>query len=291
MSDVRIAPTARELRFAIVTLTLLSVACNGQVATEESTGRAESTYAAYGLRDNDAGHAPSAERRPNRVRSHGGAVLASPNIALVYLGMSAEIGVAPSRDDLISWTLGSGDAYWGILAQYGVGAGRVVGSYHVPRAAVLTSAVLAHGPIVPVADLEASIRAFLHPTSGVAPLPRADAYVFMLPDGINVSFGQRGSKVYTSCIDVGAYHRFDGDEPYTVIPPCELGRSARAISHELAEMSTDPIVGTGWLSDSDANLGIGEIADLCNREVTTPIAGFAVTQLWSNRDSDCRPKP
>ena len=85
--------------------------------------------------------------------------------------------------------------------------------------------------------------------------------------------------------------RFDGDEPYTVIPPCELGRSARAISHELAEMSTDPIVGTGWLSDSDANLGIGEIADLCNREVTTPIAGFAVTQLWSNRDSDCRPKP
>lgn len=277
------------MRSAILTLTLFASACSGQVAMEETSGRAESTYAAYGLRDNDAGHAPAAERRPNRVRNHGGAVLATPTLAIVYLGMAAEIGVAPSRDDLIQWTVTSGDRYWGLLAQYGVGPGKVIGSYHVARASVLTPELLAHGSIVPVADLETRIHAFLHPTSGSRPLPPAAAYVFMLPDGVNVSFGERGTKVYTSCIDVGAYHRFDGDEPYAVIPPCELGRSARAISHELAEMATDPIVGTGWLSDTDTTLGIGEIADLCNRAVTTPIAGFAVTELWSNRDSDCRP--
>jgi hypothetical protein len=55
-------------------------------------------------------------------------------------------------------------------------------------------------------------------------------------------------------------------------------------------MASDPVVGTGWLSDNDPTLGIGEIADLCNHAIETPIAGYALTQLWSNQDGACVPQ-
>lgn len=263
--------------------------CSAQV-TREDPPTDEAPL--YGLRTGDAGHATPLPPRSDRVRLHGGKVLPAMRVQIVYVGTESEGGAA-SRDDVVRFTLTSGKQYWNVLEQYGVGGGSVAGSIRIPRA-TLFPATSKDGPelILPIADLEAQIRALINPAPPKASIvPKAQAYLFFLPNGVNVSLGSRGSKVFTSCIDVGAYHRFDGVEPYSVLPPCDLGRSARAISHELAEMATDPVVGSGWLSDGDPELGIGEIADLCNVAVKPPIGGHALTELWSNADGRCLPEP
>lgn len=266
------------------------VGCSGQ-ATRDDPPADEASL--YGLRSGDAGHATPPPPRSDRVRLHGGKVLPAMRVQIVYVGTESEGGAA-SRDDVVHFTLTSGKQYWSVLEQYGVGAGSVVGSLRIPRAALFPG-TSSDGPelIVPIANLEAQIRALLNPATPKARpvIPKAEGYLFFLPDGVNVSLGSRGSKVFTSCIDVGAYHRFDGVEPYAVFPPCDLGRSARAISHELAEMATDPVVGSGWLSDGDQDIGIGEIADLCNVALKPPIGGHALTELWSNADGRCMPEP
>lgn len=254
-------------------------------ASDGTTSSAEAPLT--GLRDDDAGHADPPAKDTDRVRNHGGRVLSRMNLRIVYFGAEDEDG-APSRDELVAWTIQSGNGYWDILAQYNVFGGVLRGSQRVDRNLVIPESAVDDG-IIEIHDLEDRIREFLHPEGEASPVPSADAYLFFLPDGVNVALSTRGTKVFTTCVDVGAYHRFDGVEPYAVFPPCALGHSPRAISHELAEMATDPIVGTGWISDRDDEPGIGEIADLCNREVDPPINGYAVTELWSDRDGQCFP--
>jgi hypothetical protein len=120
-------------------------------------------------------------------------------------------------------------------------------------------------------------------------IPMADAYLFFLPSGVNVDLGERGGHVFQTCVDAGGYHSYDGVEPYAVIPPCSFGRSPLAVSHELAEMATDPIPNSGWYSDKDVENAGGEIADICNQAVPGAVEGWSVTQLWSNADGDCEP--
>ncbi len=60
----------------------------------------------------------------------------------------------------------------------------------------------------------------------------------------------------------------DGSRVAAVIPPCSLGRSALAMSHEMAEMATDPIPGGGWYSDKD-NANAGD----------TPTSGYRVLNM------------
>jgi hypothetical protein len=122
-----------------------------------------------------------------------------------------------------------------------------------------------------------------------SPVPPGDAYLFFLPAGVNVDLGERGGHVFQTCIDAGGYHAFDGEEPYAIIPPCSLGRSPLAVSHELAEMATDPFPGGGWFSDKDVTNAGGEIGDLCNQVAVHGTDGWDVTQLWSNADGDCEP--
>jgi hypothetical protein len=116
------------------------------------------------------------------------------------------------------------------------------------------------------------------------PIPTADAYIFFLPDGVNVNLG--GGE--QTCLGVGGYHSYDGFEPYALIPPC--GHSGLVLSHEMAEMCTDPLPDQGWFSDADNNSPQGgEIGDLCN--MPTSVDAYTVTLLWSNKDGDCEPSP
>jgi hypothetical protein len=110
-----------------------------------------------------------------------------------------------------------------------------------------------------------------------------------LPEGVNVDLGVRSGLVLQTCINVGGYHSNDGVEAYAVIPPCALGRNPLAISHELAEMATDPWPGSGWYSEKDKDPAGGEVADLCDEVVSQGVEGWTVTQLWSNADGDCEP--
>lgn len=268
-------------------LGLAGPACSGQVS-EPAQDDEEASLTGFGARDIDAEPAAPPPRGTDRVRFHGGPLLSAMRLQIVYLGEIGE-GGASSRDDVLEGTLQSGGQYWGRLVEYGVGPATILGSQRLTKAAFTTGLDPDGDGLVTILELEERVRTLLHPMRGTSVVPPADAYAFFLPQGLNVSFGNRGSKIWKTCVDVGAYHRFDGQVPYAVFPPCELGQSARAISHELLEMATDPKVGTGWLSDTDLNLGIGEIADLCNREVASPINGLAVTQFWSNKEARCVP--
>jgi hypothetical protein len=146
--------------------------------------------------------------------------------------------------------------------------------------------------LVDVLVLQARVAQSLHDdadagTTSTIGIPSAQAYVFFLPDGVNVDLGQRGNYTYQTCIDAYGYHAYDGLEPYAVLPPCPEGRSSYAESHELAEMATDPHPYDGWASDVDIPANGGEVADLCTDQADA--GGVTVTWLWSNQVNGCIP--
>jgi hypothetical protein len=245
-------------------------------------------------------------RQPwNRMQSHRGMILPSMHVELVYAGQAGVDG-AESFDTFVRWLLTS--SYWGILAQYGVQAGTVDGSVRVDANALIPPELVAGG-LIDGLVLDARIQQVLHPTSSPdggaeadagsggdggdagndaePPLsvPKSQAYVFFLPDGVNVTLNG-----IQTCDQAGGYHSFDADgDPYIIIPPCSVGRSTLTLSHELAETATDP-TNQGWYSDMDAANAGGEVGDLCNFPVASPVEGWTVTELWSNADGDCEPQ-
>ena len=249
----------------------------------------------------DAGGDASRER----MQPHERVVLGAPRLLAIYVGDEGD-GGAPSSDEMMTWLVAS--QYWKTMEQYGVGAGAMLPSVRVPASVFLPEGTVSGGLIDPSA-LATRVVALLHPSSSLAPaddagadggradggeappIPQADAYVFFLPDKVNVRIPQGSGPVLQTCVEVGGYHTHDGYEPYAVIPPCKVGRSAQTISHELAEMATDPVTGvfggSGWYSDAEVQNAGGEIGDLCNSAVT--VEGWAVTRLWSNQDGACVP--
>jgi hypothetical protein len=273
------------------------------------------------LIDTGVDPAPDAAKTPlNRMQGHQKRVLSSMRLVAVYFGEDGTEG-AQSFDGMMGWLVKSD--YWNIMQQYGVNAGSLVGSVRLDWHAVFAPGTkpskmisandldarvyaLLHPEVAPAdagdqvdgaldagadASVDASLDAFVDASSGPEPVPQipvGDAYIFFLPNGVNVSFDGPDGKPWATCAEAGGYHTFDGTEPYSVIPPCAFGRSAQAISHELAEMATDPEPGLGWLSDKDSETSYGgEIGDLCNQPTT--VEGWGVTQLWSNKDGDCEP--
>jgi hypothetical protein len=268
----------------------------------------------------DAGDAADAggDASRERMQPHERVVLAAPRLLAIYVGDEGD-GGAPSSDDMMTWLVAS--QYWTAMEQYGVGPGAMLPSVRVPASVFLPPGTVTDGLVDPSA-LATRVVALLHPkqTAASAPsllapaedaggdggrsdagpgldagdtpaIPQADAYVFFLPDKVNVRIPQGSGPVLQTCVEVGGYHTHDGYEPYAVIPPCKMGRSAQTISHELAEMATDPVTGvfggSGWYSDAEVQNAGGEIGDLCNSAVS--VEGWAVTRLWSNQDGACIP--
>ena len=264
----------------------------------------------------DAAEAGGGDASRERMQPHERVVLAAPRLLAIYVGDEGD-GGAPSSDEMMSWLVAS--QYWKAMEQYGVGAGTMLPSVRVPASVFLPDGTVTGGLIDPSA-LATRVVSLLHPvqtasaSSSLAPaddagadggradagngdagetppIPKADAYVFFLPDKVNVRIPQGSGPVLQTCVEVGGYHTHDGYEPYAVIPPCKVGRSAQTISHELAEMATDPVTGvfggSGWYSDAEVQNAGGEIGDLCNSAVT--VEGWAVTRLWSNQDGACVP--
>src|SRR4249920_550515 len=107
-------------------LPLLFIACGGTSDAAPDAGDAATDQ--YGHKNFDAVaayDAPEVEAAVtvpwNRMTSHGGAVIASPKIRVLY------VGVTKNMDALVSWMVTS-KSYWPILAQYGVGPGEYLGS-------------------------------------------------------------------------------------------------------------------------------------------------------------------
>ena len=225
-----------------------------------------------------------------RLTPHDGVILPNIRLGVVYID-DVDAGGMPGVDSQLEWLVTA--PYWGLLKEYGVGSGAVVGSARIATSTLLQSGdVDGTTGLVELLVLDRRIATLLHgdADAGTAPalaIPGAEAYVFYLPDGLNVALGNRGSYTYQTCIDATGYHAFDGWEPYVVLPPCEVGRSLYAASHELSEATTDPEPFHGWVSDVDLDVNGGEVADICSTQVMQE--GVYVTRLWSNAQSRCVP--
>ncbi|MEO7111668.1 MAG: hypothetical protein ABI183_14605 [Polyangiaceae bacterium] len=231
---------------------------------------------------------PAQDVRDDRLAPHDGVILSNMHFRAVYIG-TAGVDAPPSADAFMNW-IGS-SSYWEILAQYGVNDATYDGAITLTTAQVFPDGMIQNG-LVPFAAFESRVHDLAHANDGGAPLlPTADAYAFFLPDNVNIDSGESGGEEMVTCVTSTAYHAHDGSEAYAVLPPCTDGRSTTAISHELTEMATDPILHEGWASDDLQDIKTGaEIADVCYRAALHPVDGFDVAQLWSNADGDCMPK-
>jgi len=245
---------------------------------------------------NPDGNVPPKDAGPPRLEKHDGIILDKIQLGIVYVG-DVDAGSAPNADVILKWLVGS--PYWLNLSEYGVVNGAFAGSMHIPTSALVQPSDLDSMGLVDVLVLQTRILNALHgdPDGGTpaVSLPGAEAYVFFLPDGLNVAVGHRGTYTYQTCVDTYGYHGFDGVEPYAVLPPCDDGRSLYTASHELTEMATDPQPYSGWASDLDIGINGGEVADLCANVPGTlgpgkvMQEGVIVTLLWSNKQGGCVP--
>ncbi len=229
------------------------------------------------------------DARLDRMSPHAREILANMHLRVVYIGEEGVDG-PPRIDDFVTWLVKSD--YWGLMKEYGVQPGIFDGSVRIPTSAVFLPGMV-QNELIDYDVLDQRILALLHPPpqdsgadagdAGAPLIPPSKAYLFMLPDHINVRLGGADQ----TCIQAGGYHSHDSKEPYSIIPPCRFGRSAVTISHELAEMATDPLPQYGWYSDKEVQNAGGEIGDLCNQPIG--VEGWTVTQLWSNKSGGCIP--
>lgn len=289
--------------FFVSLATVVLAACGGSDPGDSGDASGDVVYGKHPV-DAGAYEAEAAAKTPDdRMSKHAGIVLASPHIRAIYIG-TPNVDQSKSFDGYLPWLLTSTD-YWSILAQYGVGLGNYDGRTDVSTEAFFTPGMVNLG-FVDWQVLDKRVRAVIHASPSDAgapdasdddagdggdggdgastelpPIPPADAYVVFLPDNVNVDLGDG-----TTCENAAGYHSYDGAEPYAIIPPC--GRYNLVVSHELAEMSTDPLPGAGWYSDGDVQNAGGEVGDLCNE--LTLVDGIEATRLWSNKDGDCEPQ-
>jgi len=268
----------------VAALAVAMVGCDGETSQPIIDAGSERT----GTRDLD-GDTPGADAAP-RLLPHDGVTLPQMQLGVVYVG-GPDAGGAPSEDSLIETLVTS--SYWLLLQEYGIGSGAVVGSTTVSTDQFFQDGDI-DGGLVDILVMQTRVSQSLHGDveAGVpatVTMPTAQAFVYLLPDGVNVALGQRGNYTYQTCIDENGYHSDDGVEPYAVFPPCPAGRSWLAASHELSEMATDPQPFKGWASDVDIPVNGGEVADLCANDPATLDAGQVVSGLWSNHAGGCVP--
>ncbi|MEO8797665.1 MAG: hypothetical protein ABI551_07260 [Polyangiaceae bacterium] len=273
---------ASGVAFSILT----SLACSSKVVGS-TFGPVKGDERTYGVSLSDGATAVT-DARFDRLSPHDGVILADMHFRAIYIG-SPGVDVAPSADALLTW-IGT-SSYWSSLKQYGVNDATYDGATTLTTDQAFPAGLVTEGTI-PFTVFDARVHELVHGTDAAAPIvPQADGYLFFLPDGINIDSGNVAGVDQVTCITSSDFHANDGDDPYIVVPPCLTGRDSYAITHEMSEMATDPVLQKGWFSDlpSDIKSG-GEVADVCFEAVRHPSDGYAVAQLWSNADGDCMPK-
>lgn len=268
------------MKMQLLAIGALFVACGGgAVSGDAGTSEDAGADIVYGKKPKDAGAPDVAQEADvvktpwDRMTSHGGAIIDALHLRAIYVGSGSFM--PKNVDAYMAWMISSPD-YWSLLAQYGVGYGTVLEGASMDASEFFLPGDVASG-VVQFWTLDSRINdaiAKLPPVEGGA----ANAYIVFLPPGIDVDLG-----FGKSCTSFLGFHSSVA-LPYSLIPAC--GNSGVTISHELAEMVTDPNSG-GWYSDADVNPAGGEIGDLCN--FPTQVDNHYVTSLWSNADGDCQP--
>jgi hypothetical protein len=176
---------------------------------------------------------------------------------------------------------------------YGVGNGTYVHHYVIPTPAPSSIADT---------DIETLIESLLGVDGGLPPPNANSVYFIYFPQGTNIT-GAGG----VACQDYGGYHSEDFagtyDVPYAVIPTCSASFIDVAVSHELIEAATDPLVGSrpGYRFADPSNaftyLSEGEVGDMCQGYIGTYDGTYTAQRIWSNDEasagirSPCAPVP
>lgn len=235
---------------------------------------------------------PFPPRMP-QVMPGSGAVLASPRVVPVFFPKDTLQAAALS---FMQALVGS-SATWRTLQEYGVGSG-----------SVNATLVLAQAPAAQIQDSD--LRALLQARISDGTLPAPDQrtiYLFMMPDGVTVTLDGA-----VSCTDFAGYHQAatlasGARVAYAVVPRCSrtsVPALTAAVSHELAEAASDPLLTTNnelaepytlW----QVPLNGSEVGDLCENLsdpfYNEPGVGV-VSRLWSNAAAaalrnPCQPAP
>ncbi len=249
----------------------------------------------------------------------GGPVLAHPRIVPI-LYASDDPTMAGDILQLVSKIGGS--TYWAAaMSEYGVGpatAGSTVTITDAPPTSITSDQIVTWLQ----ANLDTAATTDGGALDGSSPWPTPDGntiYAIFYPAGVTVEMTNPQGPPAISCTDFGAYHDeatyVTGSTPFAVIPRCSnyLGHGGMdfigaALSHEVAEASTDPFVqsnpaysdvdfaGSGW----QLVVGGPEVGDLCKLDpasfYTPSDIGFLVQRTWSNAGAKaghdpCAPAP
>jgi len=259
------------MRMRLVALLALSCACGGGAldAGDAGDGGLDAKPDHKPLHDAAIDTAAELDASFERLTPHSDIVISAMRLRAVYV--TGE-NTPPNFDALLSWMLASTD-YWSVLAQYGVGYG-TEDSVTVDASTFFPPGSVVDG-IVGDWAIGEGIRGLAEADGGDA----ANAYIVFLPADINVDSPPCGWEL--------GYHTTTGTIPFAVVPQC--GASGLTVSHEIAEMATDPIPFAGWYSEADEEPAGGEVGDLCAPGLRE-IDGYDVSLLWSNAAGDCAPK-
>jgi hypothetical protein len=211
-----------------------------------------------------APHAPG-EAAPSfapMVKGPGAVVTAMQAWTVVWQG---DESLGASVNQFLNWMLTSD--YWRLLSQYGVGAGAARG-------------VVVLAPSVAPEDGSAVDAAL---ASGYIPSPDGNTALFIVPPA------------GTSLAPIPAYHSFYS-VPYAVVDqqadqgPLSFDQITFYLSHEAAELATDPrlTASLGWYLPP--GLTSHEIGDLCRSSPSLLVvsgadagpSAYSVTRLYSN---------
>src|SRR5450755_4187327 len=229
---------------------------------------------------NDQTFASGADAGPSDSASfHGGAVILSPQLQLIFWGSRWAGGASPTetqvRDAVVSIISGP---YLLKLRQYGIGPATLRG----------TSTIISPDPPSPFSSDD--VRNLIWDLIDQGEFPEPDdpggrnLYAVIMPD--NVVYDQPN-------VAIGAHSvATDYDPPADIDKAwfCWVGNDGTldtitsTFSHELVEAITDP-EDDGWQMSRSLNGG-NEIGDAC-RHGSTRIDGVAVQAYWSQRDRAC----
>jgi hypothetical protein len=221
------------------------------------------------------------------VSDIGGPKMAHPQLVPIFFSDDPDVAALTSYSQ---WIVTSGWLH-AVGAEYGVGAGTVLGVVHKAARAPDT-----------ISDTEIVTSLFQGLADGTLPQPAAGGlgeviYVVNYPSHTVVTAGSA-----TSCVDFGGYHasaRRNGVElAYAVIATCPTFRNDLDVvqireivtSHEVIEAATDPFPsnhpGFQLRDPTGAWLALGgEVGDLCTRGDPTDVwheASFVAQRSWSN---------
>ncbi|HEX6799610.1 MAG TPA: hypothetical protein VF116_18020 [Ktedonobacterales bacterium] len=238
---------------------------------------------------------------PAQLSYRGGPLIASAKVYALYWGSTWASTLPPSSgpqgvtraafDGFLSDVVRS--AYMVLLAEYSTE------NVTIGRGSLLGSNIVGADPASQVSDSD--IRAQLTSRMADGTLPPWDVstlYAVLLPPGTTVTISGGAA----SCSDFCGYHDAILDAngnplayyavlPYPGCQGCMQAQNGTLLSdfdalttvasHEIAEAVTDPIPGRGWYDDQQ-----GEIGDICAWQLAA-LDGYAVQQLWSNRQQAC----